>query len=173
MNPPRFPPGTSLILAPFALIGSYPGNVEFGSRLIVVALVIGSGWAAYSLAGWYAALLAVLLVSISEFAIRSSEVVMSDALAALLIVVCVPLIKRRAQGSAYLLGLIAGFGFVVREGGVIVVACVLRRTGWDRLRVAVAAAIPSPAWLFTTGPPSERRGAPDKPIGWAAFICTP
>ena len=102
VNPPRFPPGTSLVLAPFALIGTFPGNVEFGSRLIVVGLVVATGWAAFSMAGWYTALLAALLVSISEFAARSSHVVMSDALAALLIVVCVPLIKRRTSGSAYL-----------------------------------------------------------------------
>jgi hypothetical protein len=68
---------------------------------------------------------------------------MSDALAALLIVVCLPLIKRHTRGSAYLLGIIAGYGFVVRESGIAVVACVLIvMTGWDRLRAAAAAAIP-------------------------------
>lgn len=41
------------------------------------------------------------------------------------------------------MGLIAGYGFVIRESGIIVVACVLVVVaGWDRLRVGVAAALP-------------------------------
>ena len=143
VNPPRFPPGTSLVLAPFAVIGTYPGNVELGARLIVVGLVVATAWAAFTLAGWYAALLAALFVSTSEFLVRNSQVVMSDALAVLLIVLCLPLIRRPFRRSAYLLGLIAGYGFVVRESGLIVVVCVLLAArGWDRLRVAVAAAVP-------------------------------
>ena len=98
VNPPRFPPGTSLVLAPFAWIGHYPGNIEFGSRLLVVALVIATGWAAFTIAGWYAALLAAFVTSTSEFALLSTRVVMSDALAALLIVVSVPLMKSRRSG---------------------------------------------------------------------------
>jgi hypothetical protein len=139
-NPPRFPPGTSLILAPFALIGSYPGNVEFGARLLVVALVVASGWAAYSLAGWYAALLTVLVTGTSEFVLVNTQIVMSDVLAALLIVICLPLMKLGTRWSVYLLGFVAGYGVVVRESGVVVVACVLIvMSGWDRLRVAVGA----------------------------------
>ena len=165
VNPPRFPPGTSLILAPFGLVGHYPGNIEFGSRLVVVALVIAAGWAAFVMAGWYAALLAAFITSTSEFALVSTRVVMSDALAALLIVVSVPLmkmtskrslyplgflagygvvkIKMHSRWSVYLLGFLAGYGVVIREGGVIVVACLLVvMTGWDRCRIAAGACLP-------------------------------
>lgn len=143
VNPPRFPPGTSLVLAPFALVGTYPGNIEFGIRLIAVALVIATGWAAFVIAGWYAALLAAFVTSISQFVLLNTQIVMSDTLAALLIVICLPLLKRHARWSVYLLGLIAGYGFVIRESGVVVVACVLiALTGWDRLRAAMAAAVP-------------------------------
>ena len=91
----------------------------------------------------YAALLAALLVSTSEFLVRNSQVVMSDALAALLVVVCLPLIRRRTRGSSYLLGLVAGYAFVIRESGLIVVVCALIVvSGWNRLRVIVAAAVP-------------------------------
>jgi hypothetical protein len=143
VNPPRYPPGTSLVLAPFALFGHYPGNIEFGSRLIVVALVIAAGWAAFVIAGWYAALFTAFVTSLSEFALISTRVVMSDALAALLIVVAIPLMKVHKSWSVYALGLLAGYGVVIREGGVIVVACLLVvMAGWDRLRVAVGAALP-------------------------------
>jgi hypothetical protein len=143
VNPPRYPPGTSLLLAPFALLGHYPGNVEFGSKLIVVAMVIAAGWAAFVIAGWYAALLTAFITSISEFALVSARTVMSDALAALLIVVAVPLMKMHRKWSVYVLGLLAGYGVVIREGGVIVVACLLvLMTGWDRLRIALSAALP-------------------------------
>jgi hypothetical protein len=143
VNPPRFPPGTSLVLAPFAWIGHYPGNIEFGSRLLVVALVIATGWAAFTIAGWYAALLAAFVTSTSEFALLSTRVVMSDALAALLIVVSLPLMKLHTKWSVYLLGFLAGYGVVIRESGVIVVACVLIvMTQWDRLRAAAGASLP-------------------------------
>ena len=52
---------------------------------------------------------------------------MSDALAALLIVVSVPLMKMHSRWSVYLLGFLAGYGVVIREEGsvVVVVACLL------------------------------------------------
>ena len=77
----------------------------------------------------------------SSFALLSTRVVMSDALAALLIVVSVPLIKVNMKWSVYLLGLLAGYGVVIRESGIIVVACVLIvMTQWDRLHAAEAGA---------------------------------
>ena len=68
---------------------------------------------------------------------------MSDALAALLIVVSVPLMKMHSKWSVYLLGFLAGYGVVVREGGVIVLACLLvLMTAWDRLQIAAGASLP-------------------------------
>ena len=58
-----------LILAPFGLVGLYAGNIQFGSRLVVVALVIAAGWATFVIARWYAALLAASITSTSEFAL--------------------------------------------------------------------------------------------------------
>lgn len=140
VNPPRFPPGTSLLLAPFALIGHFPGNVEFGARLLEVGLVIAVGWAAYSLAGWYAALLTALITATSQFMLVNNRIVMSDVAATVLMVVCLPLMKIGSRWSLYTLGFVAGYGLVVRESGVIVVASVLIViSGWDRLRVAVGA----------------------------------
>jgi hypothetical protein len=119
VNPPRFPPGTSLVLAPFALVGSFPDNVELGSRLIVVALVLAVAWAGYSLAGIWA------------------------ALSALLAVVLLPLMRIRARWSVYLCGVIAGYSVVVREGGIVVVICLLLvLSGWDRLKAGLAACVP-------------------------------
>jgi hypothetical protein len=142
VNPPRFPPGTSLILAPFGLVGSYPGNIEFGARLLAVALVIATGWAAYSLAGWYAALLAVVIAATSQFVLLNTHVVMSDVLAATLVVLCIPLLRLRANWSTILLGFLAGYGVVIRDSGVVVlVALLVVVSGWNRLRV-IAGALP-------------------------------
>ena len=145
-NPPRFPPGTSLLLAPFALVGSYPGNVEFGVRLIAIALVVVTGWAALSIGGWYAALLAALITATSEFVLLNTRIVMSDALAALLIVVCVPLMRLQTERrwSIYLLGFLCGYGLVIRESGIVVIATLLIvLSGWDRVRAAVGAVPPA------------------------------
>jgi hypothetical protein len=143
VNPPRYPPGTSVVLAPFALIGSYPANVEFGAKVIVVALVLATGWAGYSLGGWYPALLAALVTSVSPFATHNAQVVMSDALATLLAVVCVPLMTLRAKWAIYLAGFFAGYGFVCREAGLVVIVCLLIvLRGSDRLRVAAGAVAP-------------------------------
>ena len=144
VNPPRFPPGTSLVLAPFGLIGHYPGNIELGARLVVVALVIATGWAAYSLAGWFAALVAIVIAATSQFVLLNSHVVMSDALGALLIVICLPLMKLEKRWSVFLLGFVAGYGLVVRESGVVVLLCLLIvMSGWDRLRLAAGAIPPA------------------------------
>jgi hypothetical protein len=143
VNPPRFPPGTSLVLAPFALIGSYPANVEFGARLIVLGLVLAVGWAGYSLGGWYPALLAAFVTAMSSFATFSAHVVMSDALGALLTVVCLPLMRLKEKWAMYLAGFAAGYGFVCREAGVVVVASLLIViAGSDRFRVAAGAGVP-------------------------------
>ena len=143
VNPPRFPPGTSLVLAPFALLGHYPGNVEFGSRVLVVGLVLATGWAAYTLAGWYAALVASLVASTSEFVLVNSHLVMSDALGALLAVLCLPLLRINKIWAMYLVGFIAGYGFVVREAGLVIVVCALIVVSrWDRLRVIAGAFLP-------------------------------
>jgi 4-amino-4-deoxy-L-arabinose transferase-like glycosyltransferase len=143
VNPPRYPPGTSLVLAPFALFGSSPASVEFGSRLIVVVLVVTTGWAGYTVGGWYPALISALIIALSPFARINSHIVMSDALGAFLMVVCVPLISLRATWATYLVGFLAGFGVVVRDSGLIVVLCLLIVVhGRGRLRVALGAVGP-------------------------------
>ena len=140
VNPSRYPPGTAIVLAPFSLFGSYPGNVEFGGRIIVVALVLAAGWAGFSLRGWYAAMISAFVVALSPFAMVNTQIVMSDALGALLIVVCVPLMKVRAKWAGYVLGLVAGYGIVCRESGVIVIVCLLIVIqGRERLRVVIGA----------------------------------
>jgi hypothetical protein len=142
VNPPRFPPGTSLLLAPFGLLGSYPGNIEFGARLLAVALVIATGWAAYSLAGWYAALLAVVIAATSQFVLLNTQIVMSDVLAATLVVLCVPLLRLRASWSTFLLGFVAGYSVAIRESGIVVlVSLLIVVSGWNRLRL-IAGALP-------------------------------
>ena len=140
------------MLAPFGLVGHYPGNIEFGSRLVVVALVIAAGWATFIIAGWYAALLAAFVTSTSEFALVSTprcdvRRIGRSADSCLCAAHEVPY-----KWSVYLLGFVAGYGVVVRQSGVIVVACLLMvMTGWDRFRVVAGAYCRSSASPPTTG----------------------
>ena len=130
------------MLAPFAWIGHYPGNIEFGSRLLVVALVIATGWAAFAIAGWYAALLAAFVTSTSEFALLTPRCDVRR-LGRSADCCSVPLMKVRMKWSVYLLGFLAGYGVVIRESGVIVVACVLIvMTEWDLPSRRTGASLP-------------------------------
>lgn len=139
-NPPRYPMGYPLLLAPFALLGQYPSNVQLGAKVIACLLVIAVAWAALELAGLWAASVAVLLIGLSPFVQVSAQLVMSDALAAALAVALLPLLLRRSRWSMYLVGAIAGYGLLVRLSflPVLVVLVIVVRER-DRLRVALAA----------------------------------
>ena len=142
-NPPRYPPGYSLLLAPFALVGDYPGNVQTGEKVVTVALLLACEWAAFELGGAWAALGAAVLVGLSPFTYQSSRLEMSDALAAALAVTLMPLLHRGGGRAAFLAGFVAGFGVLVHLPGVIVlVALPLALRGRDRLTALVGAAPP-------------------------------
>lgn len=146
-NPPRYPPGYSLILAPFALVGRYPDNVQFGAKAVTALLVLVCAWAALDLGGPWAAVWVVLLVGLSPFVVFSAKMVLSDALGAALAVVLLPLIRRGRRRSIYVAGLLAGFGVVVRLSAIVVLGGLLIAvTGRDRVR-ALLAAIPPIAGL--------------------------
>jgi hypothetical protein len=99
-RPPRYPPGFSLALAPFALAGSYPANVQLGSKLLVMLYLVVTLVTAWIVAGPVAAAVAVGLVGASPFAVRYASLVMSDAFAAALAVGVLALIHRAGLGRA-------------------------------------------------------------------------
>ncbi len=141
LNPPRYPPGYPLVLAPFGLLDEYPLNVQRGAKLVALAYFVVVAGAALSLGGPLAALLAVVVVWGSPFAPTSIQLVMSDALGALLAVALLPLVQRATRGGVIAAGALAGFGVVVRLNALVVLAALLLTLrGRNRLRAAAAAA---------------------------------
>src|SRR6185295_12666435 len=118
-RPPRYPPGFSLALAPFALVGSYPANVQLGSKLYAMLYLIVTLVAAWVVAGPLAAAVAVALVGSSPFAVRYASLVMSDAFAAALAVGALALVHRASMPRLGGAGLLSGGLVLVRLTGVL------------------------------------------------------
>lgn len=143
LNPPRYPPGFSLVLSPFTLVGQFPGNAQFGSGVIVVLLVLTLAWAALELAGPLSAILAVVLVATAPFTSGSAQLVLSDAFAAALALAVFALLNRPGPWTIGVAGFLAGYGVLVRASGIVVlVALLIVLRGRDRL-VALGAAVPA------------------------------
>lgn len=123
--PPRYPPGFSLVLAPFAWVDDYPDNVQRGSKVVALLYVLVAVLAAWSLGGSLAAALAALVVGSSPFARESATLIMSDALAALLAAAVLALLARPLVSGASLAGVLAGLAAAVRTTGIAVVAALL------------------------------------------------
>ena len=136
--PPRYPPGYSLALAPFALVGKYPANVQLGARVYVILYVLVTLVAAWTIGGPLAATVAVALIGSSAFVARYSTLVMSDAFAAGLAVLVLVLVHRPSRLRLVVAGLISGALPVARLSSIVAVPSLMVGTSW-RGRVLVAA----------------------------------
>jgi len=141
-HPPRYPPGFPIALAPFALFGDFPANVQAGAKLIAVVYLLVMAMAALRLGGPLGALIAVVLVWMSPFASTSASLVMSDALGALLAVALLPLVDRRTRGAWVAAGGLAGFAIAVRLSAVAVLASLLLTLKGRARGLAAAGAAP-------------------------------
>ena len=148
VNPPRFPPGLPLLLAPFTLSGQFPDDAQFGARTVAIGYLLVMTLAAAFLAGSWAALLVTLLVGISPFVESSAKLVMSDALSAALGVALLPFLLRRSVRSAALAGLIGGFAIAVRLEAVIPLAVFFALLPGSRRRLATVVAAGLPVGLL-------------------------
>lgn len=124
-QPPRYPPGFSLALAPFGLVGAYPGNVQLGSKLYAMLYLVATLVAAWVVAGPLAAAVAVALVGSSPFAVRYASLVMSDAFAAALAIGVLALVHRPTTRRLVGAGLLAGALILVRLSGVLTLVALL------------------------------------------------
>jgi hypothetical protein len=125
VQPPRYPPGFSLALAPFVLAGPYPANVQVGAKLYAMLYLVVTLVAAWAVAGPLAAAVAVALVGSSPFAVRYASLVMSDAFAAALAVGALPLIHRPSVRRLAGAGLVSGALIAVRLTGVLTLGALL------------------------------------------------
>jgi hypothetical protein len=145
VRPPRYPPGYSLALAPFALAGQYPRNVQVGAKALTLLYLVATLVAAWVVGGPLAAAVAVALVGASPFAVRYASLVMSDAFAAALAVLVVPLLHRPALARLGGAGLVAGALVLVRLSGIVTVAALFATLAsgrqWRGILVVSAAAL--------------------------------
>jgi 4-amino-4-deoxy-L-arabinose transferase-like glycosyltransferase len=138
--PPRYPPGFSLALAPFAAVGDYPDNVQLGAKLVAVLYVLAAVAAAWTLGGPLAALLTAGVVAISPFARDSAALVLSDALAATFSVLLLCLLRPANRTGASLAGMLAGLLITIRLNAFTSLLAVLAATRAHlRLRVVLLA----------------------------------
>lgn len=139
-QPPRYPPGFSLALAPFASVGPYPANVQLGARFFAALYVVTTALCAAALGGARAALIAAVLVGLSPFARVSASLVLADALAAagaVLLLLCLRDPERPRSGLA---GALAGALLLVRIPlGVTILALCLALPPRERARAAAFA----------------------------------
>jgi hypothetical protein len=132
-QPPRYPPGFSLALTPFAFIGDYPSNVQLGSKLLVLMYLFATLSVAWILGGPLTAALASAIIGLSPFAATSASLVMSDAFAAALSVLLVGIFHQMS-------------GTRMIAGGGLVGAMVLVRLSALAGLIACLAAVPRRHW---------------------------
>jgi hypothetical protein len=143
-KPPRYPPGYSVALLPFSKWGpAYPRGAELGAKTILLALLVTVWGTAWLLGGPIAAGLAAGLATASPFFLSMSHLVLSDPLAAMLVVLSVALITRPAMTRTAAAGALVGASVVVRLANVVTLVGLV--VVLPRLRprlAAVVAALP-------------------------------
>ena len=157
--PPRYAPGYPIALAPFALVGrEFPGRIPRGAAFYAALYVVAVCLAAWTMGGPAAGALAALAVGISPFARDMARMVMSDAFAAALTMLLIPLLHKPTRNRALWAGLLAGSLVAVRLPMVLNLAALfvaLPRSLWSR--AILAATIPLAAYAvfnhFTYGGP--------------------
>lgn len=139
-EPPRYPPGFSLALAPFAAIGNYPANVQMGTKIYAAGYLLITVVTAWLLGGSLAGALAALLIGVSPFARTYAALVMSDAFAAAGTIVLLFLLQRLSSTRVSVGGFLAGALVVVRFPMVInIIALLIALPSKFRLRLVVFA----------------------------------
>jgi hypothetical protein len=158
-HPPRYSPGFSLVLAPFAATGDdYPSNVQRGATFYAALYVLAAVIAAWSLKGPAAGALAALSVGISPFAKAEASLIMSDGFAAGVTVFFLALLLHPTPRRITWVGLLAGALVGVRLPMVLNLVALLMVLPWAlRKRLLLSSAPPLAAlglfqWL-TFGSP--------------------
>jgi 4-amino-4-deoxy-L-arabinose transferase-like glycosyltransferase len=142
-QPPRYPPGYPMALAPFTAVGSYPHDVQRGAKFWAMMYVLVAVIAAWALGGPLAATLAALFIGISPFAKDAAGLVLSDAFTAMLAVLTLPLLRYMNRSGARLAGAAGGFSILARITGGVSLIALLVSMPRRFIRPALLLAVPS------------------------------
>ena len=158
-HPPRYPPGFSIALAPFAAVSDdYPRNVQRGATFYAALYVLLAAAAAWSLKGPAAGALLAVLLGMSPFAKAEAALIMSDGFAAGLTLLLIPLLRRPTPKRIASAGALSGALVAVRLPMLVnLVALLIVLPRALRKRLLLFAAPPLAAlglfnWLTYGGP---------------------
>lgn len=158
LQPPRYPPGYPMALAPFAAVGSYPHNVQRGAKFWAMLYVLVAVIAAWVLGGPVAGALVAVFVGVSPFARDSAGLVLSDTFGAMLTVLVLPLLRNPTRSGARLAGAASGLATIVRLTAGVNLVGLLVALPRLRLKTALLLAVPFLVelgllqWLIFGGP---------------------
>lgn len=125
-RPPRYPPGFSIALSPFAFFSkNYPSNVETGAKVFAAIYVLAAVVAAWSIGGSLAAALVAFFINAAPFARTEASLIMSDAFAAGITILFVALLHKLSPARVACLGALAGTLVAVRLPMVVNLAAIL------------------------------------------------
>ncbi len=125
-HPPRYPPGFSIALLPFAFFSkNYPSNIETGAKVFAALYVLAAIIAAWSIGGALAAALVAVFINVSPFARAEASLIMSDAFAAGITVLFIALLQRLSPARVAWLGALAGALVIVRLPMIVNLAALL------------------------------------------------
>ncbi|MEA2637912.1 MAG: hypothetical protein QOE18_969 [Chloroflexota bacterium] len=142
-QPPRYPPGYPMALAPFAAVGSYPRDVQRGAKFWAMVYVLIAVIAAWTLGGPLAAMLAAAFIGVSPFARDAGGLVLSDAFTAGLTVLMLPLLRFINRPGARLAGAASGFALLARVTGGVNLIGTLAAMPRRHLKSVLLFALPS------------------------------
>jgi hypothetical protein len=147
-RPPKYPPGFSLALVPFAKFGTYPDDVVGAARWFAAFYVVAAVVAAWSIGGPLAGMLAAGLIGMSPFAQQSVTMLFADAFGAALTVLLVPLLNKPTALRTAVAGTVAGLSVLVRFSLIVNIAAVALATRGQTRRRALLFAAPALAGLL-------------------------
>lgn len=142
IQPPRYPPGYPMALAPFAAIGSYPHDVQRGAKFWAMVYVLVAIVAAWILGGPLAGALVAVFIGVSPFARDSAGLVLSDAFIAMLTVLVLPLLRHPTRSGTRLAGAASGLATIVRLTAGVNLIGLLVALPRPRFKTALLCALP-------------------------------
>ena len=141
-RPPRYPFGTSAVLAPFTLVFGRPQGAQVGAKVLVGVYVVTVIAAAWLLGGSLAAVIAAVLSRSSPFVGTEAPLILSDPLGAMLILVALMGIIRGSKAWVLLAGAAVGAALDVRALEIVAIPAALLAVPGRRRSLVVAGSAP-------------------------------
>ena len=157
-EPPEYPPGYPMALAPFATVGSYPLDVQRGAKFWALFYVLVALVAAWVLGGAGAATVMAGLIAVSPFARDAAGIVMSDVYVGALTVLMLPLLRFSTKNGTRLAGAATGLAVLARITAGVNLLVLLIAAPRRSYRTIVIWALPSLVglallqWIFYGSP---------------------